>query len=79
MSDSSREWVVVATTEHAEEAIAWRDLLGGTGLEIDIEPDVDHVELFTGTAGASLFELMVPKEQEVQARQELKEIQMNKE
>lgn len=58
MSDTGKVWVTVATTEHAEEAIAWRDLLGGTGLEVDIDPDVDHVELFTGTAGASVFELM---------------------
>ena len=79
MAGDSREWVVVATTEHAEEAAAWRDLLGGTGLEVDIEPDLDHVELFTGTAGASVFELMVPQEQEAKARKELERIQIEKE
>lgn len=74
MAEDNREWVVIATTSAPEEAMAWRDLLQGTGLEIQVSPDIDHVEMFAGAPMADAFELLAPADQAEQARSEFNEI-----
>lgn len=75
MEKDEREWVVIAETFYVEEAMAWRDLLTGTGIEASLRPDIDHVELYPGGPMSDSYELRVPKEQEAIARQALEEIE----
>jgi hypothetical protein len=74
MAENEREWVVIATTSAPDEAMAWRDLLQGTGLDVQVSPDIDHVEMFAGAPMSDAYELMVPAEQAEQARAEFGDI-----
>lgn len=75
MEEDKREWVLIAETFYMEEAMAWRDLLTGTGIEVSLRPEVDHVELYPGGSMADSYELWVPKEKEEIAKQEIEELQ----
>jgi hypothetical protein len=74
MSDQNNEWIVIAKTFNREEAQAWRDLLRSAGIEVSLEPDVDHVELIPGGAMSDQYEISVPSDQEQTALEAMKEI-----
>ena len=75
MKNQQEDWVVLAETHMPEEAMAWRDLLQGTGIEVNLCPELNHFEPYPGTVATDKYVLSVPKEQEDLALTQLKEIQ----
>jgi hypothetical protein len=75
MSEQNGKWVVVAKTFNREEAKAWFDLLRSIDIDVQVEPAIDHVELYPGGAMSDQYELSVPADQEQLAHNSLSEIQ----
>ena len=74
MAGHSEEWVEIGFTGISHEAVAWRDLLLSTGIQVRLVPEVNLFEIYPGTTVQGPFRLFVKAGVEAEARAALDDI-----